>query len=83
MLCIKTRNFLQGARGGKRFILTLSAGMICGFLSACLLISATKDVPHILNWMSSSPSISKDPHHYTELDAEVELKFIHSIITIY
>ncbi|KAK0174876.1 hypothetical protein PV327_010594 [Microctonus hyperodae] len=53
--------------------------MICGFLSACLLISATKDVPHILNWMPSSPSISKDPHHYTELDAEegpdVEVKF--------
>ncbi|CAD6241079.1 GSCOCG00009113001-RA-CDS [Cotesia congregata] len=61
---------LNGHCGGRRFVLTLATGMIFGFFSACLLITATKDVPHILNWMPGRSSL-RDPHHYSELDNEV------------
>ncbi|XP_057321015.1 glycoprotein-N-acetylgalactosamine 3-beta-galactosyltransferase 1-like [Microplitis mediator] len=56
--------------GGRRFVLTLATGMIFGFFSACLLITATKDVPHMLSWMPGRSSL-RDPHHYSELDNEL------------
>ncbi|KAF7989049.1 hypothetical protein HCN44_007359 [Aphidius gifuensis] len=69
----------DAGRGGKRFMLTLVAGVIFGFLSACLLITATKDAPGMLNWMSRSSSFYNDPHHHGDVDNEIapetEIKF--------
>ncbi|XP_011066529.1 PREDICTED: glycoprotein-N-acetylgalactosamine 3-beta-galactosyltransferase 1-like isoform X1 [Acromyrmex echinatior] len=68
-----------GGRSGRRFILTLVAGTVFGFLSACLLITSTRDVPHMFNWVPGSSGLSRDPHHYLELESEVgpetEVKF--------
>lgn len=52
-------------------MLTLVAGVIFGFLSACLLITATKDAPGVLNWMSRSSNFYNDPHHHGDIDNEV------------
>jgi hypothetical protein len=45
--------------------------MIFGFLSACLLITSTRDVPHMFNWIPANSVLSRDPHHYSELESEV------------
>ncbi|KAJ8687130.1 hypothetical protein QAD02_022924 [Eretmocerus hayati] len=63
-------NAAKGARVNRRLVLTLAAGVICGFLSACLLITATKDMPHVLYWFPSGGSYN-DPHHYSQLEREV------------
>ena len=63
--------FVKGGRGGRRFVLTLAIGMVFGFLSACLLITATRDMPRMLNWLPGSAILTKDPHHYSEIEAEV------------
>lgn len=60
-----------GGRSGRRFILTLAAGMVFGFLSACLLITSTRDVPHMFSWVPGNSGLSRDPHHYSELESEV------------
>lgn len=58
-------------RGGKRFILTLIVGTIFGFLSACLLITATKDVSHIFNWFPHSAAPSNG-HQFPNADLRFE-----------
>ena len=60
-----------GLRNGKHFVLTLVTGVVFGFLSACLLITSTRNVPYIYNWFSDSFMLSRDPHHYSELESEV------------
>ncbi|KYN20870.1 Glycoprotein-N-acetylgalactosamine 3-beta-galactosyltransferase 1 [Trachymyrmex cornetzi] len=71
--------FPISGRSGRRFILTLVAGTVFGFLSACLLITSTRDVPHMFSWVPGSSGLSRDPHHYSELESEVgpetEVKF--------
>lgn len=52
-------------------MVTLAVGMIFGFLSACLLITATRDVPRMFNWFSGLAVGSRDPHHYSDLEPEV------------
>ncbi|XP_012255832.2 glycoprotein-N-acetylgalactosamine 3-beta-galactosyltransferase 1 isoform X1 [Athalia rosae] len=69
-----------GGRGGRRFVLTLAAGMVCGFLSACLLLAAANDAPRMFNWITGSSTLSsRDPHHYSDLETEAgpdtEVKF--------
>lgn len=50
--------------------------MVFGFLSACLLITSTRDVPHMFSWVPGSSSFSRDPHHYSELESEVHNIYI-------
>lgn len=73
------QSILLGGRSGRRFILTLAAGMVFGFLSACLLITTTRDVPHMFNWMPGNSRLSRDPHHYSELETEVSVQFFSRI----
>lgn len=63
--------FSTAGRGGRRFVLTLAAGTVFGFLSACLLITSTRDVPHMFSWVPGNSGLSRDPHHYSELESEV------------
>lgn len=63
--------FIVGVRSGKYFILTLTVGVVFGFLSACLLITSTRDVPYMFNLFPASFVLSRDPHHYSELESEV------------
>lgn len=60
-----------GVRSGKHFVLTLVTGIIFGFISAYLLITSTKNVPYIFNWFSGGLMLSRDPHHYSDLESEV------------
>ncbi|XP_029056509.1 glycoprotein-N-acetylgalactosamine 3-beta-galactosyltransferase 1 [Osmia bicornis bicornis] len=70
---------INGVRNSKHLVLTLITGVIFGFLSACLLKASTRDVPYIFNWFSGNLPLSRDPHHYSELESEVgpetEVKF--------
>ncbi|XP_014221394.1 glycoprotein-N-acetylgalactosamine 3-beta-galactosyltransferase 1 [Trichogramma pretiosum] len=59
----------KSSRINSRLVLTLAAGLISGFLSACLLFTAARDVPNVFNWLPSSSY--KDPHHYSQLEHEV------------
>ncbi|KOX71619.1 Glycoprotein-N-acetylgalactosamine 3-beta-galactosyltransferase 1 [Melipona quadrifasciata] len=61
---------INGLRNGKHFVLTLVTGVVFGFISACLLITSTRNVPYIYNWFSDSFVLSRDPHHYSELESE-------------
>lgn len=67
------RIIVAGGRSGRRFILTLATGMVFGFLSACLLITSTRDVPHMFSWIPGNSGLSRDPHHYSELESEVAI----------
>jgi len=57
--------------------LTLVAGTVFGFLSACLLITSTRDVPHMFSWVPGGSGLSRDPHHYSELESEVRNVFFY------
>lgn len=61
-------------RGGRRMFLTLIAGIVLGFLTACLMINSPTD-NMMFRWIPGA-KLSRDPHHYSDLDNEVrnELK---------
>lgn len=65
---------LKNSRVNQRLVLTLAAGVICGFLSACLLITATRDMSHVLYWFPKNSH--RDPHHYSQLELEVRKSYI-------
>ncbi|XP_051153513.1 glycoprotein-N-acetylgalactosamine 3-beta-galactosyltransferase 1 isoform X2 [Leptopilina boulardi] len=62
---------LDIGRGGQRFILTLIVGTVFGFLSACLLITATQDISHLFNWLPRGPA-SNNGHQFPDVDLQME-----------
>ena len=63
---------ISNVRANRRLVLTLAIGVICGFLSACLFLTAAGDRPHMLRWIPiPHGSGYRDPHHYSQLEHEV------------